>query len=293
MFCPKCGATNDDGSKFCQGCGGPLTEAANENAPQQFTPPAPAAPVYTPPASFTPYEAPKAKKKGHAGIIIVVIALLLILVVAVACVFLFKTKKDDNKDNTTNWVVQTTVEQTEPENTTITEETTAATVSQPSDQDVLNALNSLGITGWDGNYSSLTDAQKQALKDYYKGLGQDVEITDNGISFKTDNGTVDILGGKWPDSALIKDVPKPDFGKIFSNEVKATEVTVILTEVTEANFNDFIAKVKDAGFIKSAEEFNMYGTHSYSASNDSGIKISIAMTAVVGNMLTISVTSGS
>ncbi|MEI6578022.1 MAG: zinc ribbon domain-containing protein [Eubacteriales bacterium] len=292
MFCPKCGAQNDDGSKFCQGCGGPLNEAANENTPQQFTPPTPAAPVYTPPASFAPYEAPIAKKKGHGGIIVLII-LVLVLVIIAACVFLFMSKKGDDKNNTTDEITQTTVLQTEPQDTTAAEETTVAeTATQPSEDEIRNVLNGLGIANWNGSWDSLTAEQKQALEDYYKALGEDIQISDNGgIVVNNSEGTVDIFGGKWPDSALLTDVPKPDFGKIFSSEVKATEVNIILSEVTEANFNDFISKVKAAGFNNNAEEFNMYGTFSYSADNNKGLSISIAMTSVVGNMLTISVTS--
>ena len=54
MFCPNCGKSNPDDSKFCESCGTNMLEPVVAAAPQQaFTPAPPAAPpapAYAPPA---------------------------------------------------------------------------------------------------------------------------------------------------------------------------------------------------------------------------------------------------
>jgi uncharacterized protein YneF (UPF0154 family) len=279
MLCPKCGATNEDSSKFCLSCGALLSEPAAAVTPPQN---APAPPVY--------YQQPQPvkKKKGHAGIIILIVVLFLIVIIAVGVFFAWSAlSKHFTKDETTS-TAQTTVVQTGQETTTAAETTTEA-VSQPSVNDVLGILSNAGITGWDGNWSSLTDAQKTAIQNYYKTLGQDVEITDNGITFKTDTGgTVDIFSGTWPDSPLLKDVPKPTFGKISTTDIETGKADIMMTAVTTANFNDYVSKVESAGFTINPDTVNAFGVVSYSATNSAGLKIEISMVATI---FTINVTT--
>jgi len=279
MLCPKCGATNEDSSKFCLSCGALLSEPSAAITPPQN---APAPPVYYQQTQ------PVKKKKGHAGIIILIVVLLLIVIVAVGGLFAWKAlSKHFTKDETTTTAI-TTVVQTEQETTTAAETTTEA-VSQPSVNDILGILNNAGITGWDGNWSNLTDAQKTAIQKYYKDLGQDVVITDNGITFKTDTGgTVDIFSGTWPDSPLLKDVPKPTYGKITTTDIETDKAVILMTEVTTGNFNDYVSKVRSAGFTVNPEAVNAFGTVSYSATNSAGLKIQVSM---ISTLFTISVTT--
>lgn len=50
MFCPQCGAKNDEGAKFCQSCGAELGRSAEPSSPQPPIPPA--APASVPPRSL-------------------------------------------------------------------------------------------------------------------------------------------------------------------------------------------------------------------------------------------------
>ncbi len=125
MYCPKCGATNDDTSKFCLGCGGPLGQQAEP--PAAAPPPAPAynaPPAYQPPQTNPP-------KKSHTGII-VVIALILVLAIGAAAVFFVLSNKDDKDDkndkNSTTVVTTTAKADTTKANATTDEESE----SQPS-----------------------------------------------------------------------------------------------------------------------------------------------------------------
>ena len=56
MFCPKCGAKNPDGSKFCFSCGEKLREMPQKTNPSQAQ--SAAAPAPTPAAAPTPTPAP-------------------------------------------------------------------------------------------------------------------------------------------------------------------------------------------------------------------------------------------
>lgn len=71
MFCPKCGAQNADGAKFCSGCGGPLpaTGASSTSA------------ASSPVASPVLAKSRRLKKPIVVGIVTVVIAVIVTLVV--------------------------------------------------------------------------------------------------------------------------------------------------------------------------------------------------------------------
>ena len=82
MFCPKCGAKNVDGAKFCTACGNPLVSASA--APVQQNPAPGASPATQGPAP-KPAKTPGAKKKTPviigAAVAVVVIALVAVFVV--------------------------------------------------------------------------------------------------------------------------------------------------------------------------------------------------------------------
>ena len=77
MFCPNCGATVPEGSKFCAGCGQPMQASAPsaggvevryskpkaKPAEPVYTPPVQAEPVYTPPVQAEPVYTPPVKEE--------------------------------------------------------------------------------------------------------------------------------------------------------------------------------------------------------------------------------------
>jgi len=73
VFCPKCGVENQDGAKFCKGCGSPLGGQPT-NSPFAGTP----AP------GVTPVPAPKPQKKPKLPVIIAAVAIVAVLVVGFA-----------------------------------------------------------------------------------------------------------------------------------------------------------------------------------------------------------------
>lgn len=74
MFCPKCGAQNPDGAKFCSGCGGPLSASSVSPAPAASSPAA--SPAFARPKQL--------KKPIVAGIVAVAIAVIVAFVVIFA-----------------------------------------------------------------------------------------------------------------------------------------------------------------------------------------------------------------
>jgi hypothetical protein len=277
MFCPKCGASNDDSSKFCLGCGGPLGQPAAP-APQAQVPPQ-VPNYYQPPPPAAP------AKKGHTGIIVVIV-LVLVLAVAAVGIFFFMSKKDDKDDKTT--AAQTTVS-----SATTTqkpgETTTAENASQPSANEVLGILNGLGYNDWDGNWDSLTAEQKQAIENYYSALGENVQFNENGIVFVDENGNVLSWGGNWPVSPLLSDVPKANFGMIYTSSVEAETVTIVLSGASPANFSDYVTQVKSAGFNNGISEVNVMGAATFNANNGKGVEISIVNYIAMTGLLAITV----
>ena len=256
MLCPSCGAKNDDNAKFCLSCGGALNQAIPPQAPQTPINPVPAYQAPTPPA-----------KKGHAGLIAVIV-ILFVLVIAGAGVFFVLSNKDDNK-NDKETTVQTTVADQGTQNSTTKAQAEATTIAgQPSQQEIFDILNGSGLDAWDGNWNNLTTEQRQAIESYYAALGQGIFFGENGFTFEEDGETVQ-LGGQWPDSPLLKDVPKPAFGSIFSSTVADDEVDVIYSGWTPEQLLTYVGMVKAAGFTKNAEEMNVMGMSSYDADNGS------------------------
>lgn len=55
MFCPSCGCRNDDGTKFCCGCGAPIASFVKQPEAPVYTPVQPSEPpIYTPVQRETP-----------------------------------------------------------------------------------------------------------------------------------------------------------------------------------------------------------------------------------------------
>ena len=82
MFCPKCGARNDDNVRFCVNCGSTLSASQQKNQFQQMPPlQQPNQFQQRPPLQQAPYGQPMymQPKKSKAGVIIAIIAVLVIL----------------------------------------------------------------------------------------------------------------------------------------------------------------------------------------------------------------------
>ncbi len=107
MFCTKCGTNNNDGAKFCAGCGAPMaSDERTVYAPVEPTPVAPVepqAPVYAPVEPVAPAPAPQKPKKNNTGLIVGIIVGVLVVIGAVIAI-LFATgvfETGSSKEETT------------------------------------------------------------------------------------------------------------------------------------------------------------------------------------------------
>ncbi|HZK39231.1 MAG TPA: zinc ribbon domain-containing protein [Clostridia bacterium] len=220
MLCPKCGASNDDSSKFCLSCGGPLQQAVPPQTPPPVPPVTPVPPYQAPaqaghpvPPYQPPVGPPEKAKKGKGCLIALII--FLILAIAGAAVFFFVIKKG-----------------------------------------VFDA------------FDVLDDIYKQTTVSDQKTQQQTIPQGEDGITFNDGDDTVQ-LGGQWPNSPLLKDVPKPAFGSIFSVSTSDDEVAVTFSGWNQEQLMDYIGLVKAAGFTKNAEEMTIMGMSTYEADNGS------------------------
>ena len=125
MFCTKCGKENNDGAKFCTGCGNALSApetpvVAPVEAPAPVAPVEPVAPVVAPASAPAPQQ-PKKKTGLIIGIVAGVVAIIVIVLGVLFATGAFggDKDKDDKKDKKeTTTVEETTVEETTTETTT-------------------------------------------------------------------------------------------------------------------------------------------------------------------------------
>jgi hypothetical protein len=89
MFCPKCGQNNNDGSKFCRGCGQPLPQGAPQAqpAPQYQQPQYQQPPQYAPqqPPQYAPQMPPPgpARKKKMPLLVKILLGIVIFIVLIV------------------------------------------------------------------------------------------------------------------------------------------------------------------------------------------------------------------
>lgn len=114
----------------------------------------------------------------------------------------------------------------------------------------------------DSSYHAYSKKGFELSLDYYQ-YSEEMEIalTKNEVFSKIE----------WPDSELVKMIPKPksDIGKILINEKE--NFTVKISGMTKKDFEEYIASCKELGFAKEVEEEDK----SYYATNDKRYRIEI------------------
>lgn len=104
MFCPKCGAQNPDGAKFCKGCGAPLggrpAAAPYAGAPTPGAAPTPGMPAAAPVSGAAPTPAMGPRLKARVPAIVAVVAIAAVLVVGLATSWFGLAENDGLKAGT-------------------------------------------------------------------------------------------------------------------------------------------------------------------------------------------------
>ncbi|HOU10296.1 MAG TPA: hypothetical protein PL044_10570 [Clostridiales bacterium] len=260
MFCQKCGASNDDALKFCVSCGNPLVPVQTEpgepttvlNEAQTQTPPPAAVPPYQPaqptyappPASVPPYQPPVQTAYAPPAPPQKKKGHAGLIIAIVALLLIGVVAA----------VLLITKPWVKDENETTAPGTTASQTTQ-QDTSAPPETTNAGETTQEGS-------------------------TNEETSFYWGEGT------EWPSGGLFDKLPKPNFGKVTftgTDEADGT-ATVMLSEVTKANFDSYLDALRSAGFTKNVYSGNMFGVFTYTASNPSGEEASANFVESMGTL---------
>lgn len=118
---------------------------------------------------------------------------------------------------------------------------------------------------------------KLAEKIVETALGTDVDIDGEEVTFEGEDGSVTFGSSEWPDSELAKRIPEFKDGKITSVVNSEAYVFIIMEEVDENDFKDYLNDVKSK-FTEEAYESKFEETIAYSASDTEGTAMIISYT---------------
>lgn len=120
---------------------------------------------------------------------------------------------------------------------------------------------------------SQNENKTQANDDDYD---DDDDYDNNDNDNDDDNGDSNFsFSGSWPNDPLLKDVPKPSVGSIFSSSSDDDEITIMFTGWDKDAYNDYVKKLKKAGFNKNVDQVDMGFASSYEADNGK-VQVNIA-----------------
>ncbi|MBQ2101091.1 MAG: hypothetical protein II477_08475 [Lachnospiraceae bacterium] len=109
-----------------------------------------------------------------------------------------------------------------------------------------------------------------------------VQNPDGSWASRDEDGTINQLGGSWPDNEFTRLVPKPDFA-LAGLSSSGDEFTAVFQGIGVEQIKEYAEKVKAMGFTIDAEEQdqNVYGivVYNYSAYNDDGYQVEVSFTS--------------
>ena len=108
-------------------------------------------------------------------------------------------------------------------------------------------------------------------------LGGNVDIDGEEVTIEGEDGAVTFGAGEWPDSDLAKSIPVFKDGNITSVVNSEGYVFIIMEEVDEGNFKEYLDKVKSR-FTEEAYESKFEDTIAYSATDAEGIAMIVSYT---------------
>jgi len=173
---------------------------------------------------------------------------------------------------------------------TTTAQPITASIIQPSLQEVADAMEAVGITDWDGSFKNLSFEQRTALEQYFaKFKGKDVKFSDAGVFYP--NLNTPALQVPWAENGILKRVPEPAFGDIFTSSVEEKSVSVSFVNVTAEAIAAYVAQLKAAGLTQNVTEYtsSCCGTV-FEADNGSGVKVEMKSKLVAQAITTVTVT---
>lgn len=131
-------------------------------------------------------------------------------------------------------------------------------------------------------------AGKAIAENVLKGAGLDVDIQDDNVVIKGEDGEeLNIGGGEWPKTDLAKNIPELKKGKIVSKVESDEAIYIMLDEVSDKDFKEYLEKIKET-FNVEAYEATADTTWSYVAKDGKGLGIMLIYDTESGLSITLS-----
>lgn len=114
-------------------------------------------------------------------------------------------------------------------------------------------------------------AGEAIVENILKDAGLDVDVNGDNLVIKGEDGEeLKIGGSEWPrKSALAKYIPELKVGTIVSSMQSDEAIYLLIEEVPQKDFNDYLEQIKET-FNVDSYEASTEGTTSYSAKNGEG-----------------------
>lgn len=140
-----------------------------------------------------------------------------------------------------------------------------------------------------GTKKKLEEKAGEALAEkIFKGAGVDADIDGDKVVIKGEDGQELTIGkGEWPSSDLAKSIPEFKGGKIVSLMEANDSLFIMIEEVSDEEFTDYLDEVKDT-FTGDTYEMNTGIGIIYSVSNSEGIGLMLSYEKDAGLSITVS-----
>ncbi len=119
-------------------------------------------------------------------------------------------------------------------------------------------------------------AEKAGEKIIENATGNKIDIDGDKMTIEGEDGTQITMGdNKWPTDKLAKEIPQMEKGTVYYVANTDDFWTIMLNEVKESDFEDYLAKVESAGFSAEKTVYSDAANSIYTAKNDKGISIQL------------------
>jgi hypothetical protein len=112
------------------------------------------------------------------------------------------------------------------------------------------------------------------------GGAADIDIDGDKLSIKGEDGEELTIGGsEWPDSGAASMVPEFKHGTVVSAFNSETSCLIVLEEVKEQDYKDYLDELKELGYTKNSTSFSSDSSYNYGATADNDSTISVTYDA--------------
>lgn len=107
-------------------------------------------------------------------------------------------------------------------------------------------------------------------------LGGNVDIDGDKVTVKGEDGSELTFGTtEWPKDLLGNEIPKLNDGKIAYVANSDVMCMITVEEIKQSEHDDYLGKIKNAGFTENVASFSDASTSSYIAGNSEGISLQL------------------